>query len=169
MGLEPERGLRCKEKAVVQLLTWRYGDPDLANVANHHECLDTHCPLDVSQESIDDFRKLVGIPDTCREIKIKAGCLGEGDTYFLFCSSGGPSSFHSSATFLKFQLFLLAQGFKGCGQSLGVCSQKMQCARYWHWTGLMPVWTPLSPYLTATASLRRYILWYVWPPRGCGL
>jgi len=26
----------------------------------------------------------------------------------------------------------------------------------------------LSPYLTATASLRRYILWYVWPPHGCG-
>jgi len=71
----------------------------LANVANHHERLDTHCPLDVSQESIDDFRKLAGIPDTCREIKIKAGCLGEGDTYFLFCSSGEPSSFDSSATF----------------------------------------------------------------------
>ena len=33
----------------------------LANVANHHERLDTHCPLDVSQESIDDFRKLAGI------------------------------------------------------------------------------------------------------------
>src|SRR5882724_6167041 len=26
----------------------------------------------------------------------------------------------------------------------------------------------LSPYLTATASLRQYILWYVWPPCGCG-
>ena len=26
----------------------------------------------------------------------------------------------------------------------------------------------LSPYCTATASLRRYILWYLWCPHGCG-
>jgi len=31
-------------------------DPDLGQCSHHHECLDTHCPLDVSQESIDDFR-----------------------------------------------------------------------------------------------------------------
>src|SRR5467141_92936 len=34
-----------------------------------------------------------------RDMKIKVGCLEESDTYFLFCSSGGPSSFHSSASF----------------------------------------------------------------------
>jgi len=36
-------------------------------IPHHHESLDTHCPLDVSQECFDDFRKLVGIPSTWRE------------------------------------------------------------------------------------------------------
>ena len=31
-------------------------------------------------------------------MKIQVGCVKEGDTYFLFFSSGGPSSFHSSAS-----------------------------------------------------------------------
>jgi len=48
-----------------------------AYVSHHHESLDTHCPLDVSQEFFDDFRKLLGISDTWIEMKIKVGCLEE--------------------------------------------------------------------------------------------
>jgi len=49
----------------------------LAYVSHHHESLDTHCPLDVSQEFFDDFRKLSGISDTWIEMKIKVSCLEE--------------------------------------------------------------------------------------------
>jgi len=62
-----------------------------AHVSHHHESLDIHCPLDVSQECFDHFQKVAGIPDTWGEMKTEAGCLEEGDTYFLFSSSGGPS------------------------------------------------------------------------------
>jgi len=48
-----------------------------AYVSHHHESLDTYCPLDVSQEFFDDFRKLLGISDTWIEMKIKVGCLEE--------------------------------------------------------------------------------------------
>src|SRR5882724_55427 len=54
-------------------------------IPHHHESLDTHCPLDVSQECFDEFRKLVGIPLTWRDMKIQVGCVKEGDTYFLLC------------------------------------------------------------------------------------
>src|SRR5882724_1846045 len=88
----------------------------LANISHHHESLDTHCPLDVSQECFEDFRKLVGIPDKWGEMKIKGGCLEEGDTYLLFCSSGGPSSFHSSASFCIYSL-------PPCSGLQGLCSK----------------------------------------------
>jgi len=48
----------------------------------------------------DDFRKLSGISDTMdRDEDQSEPVWKNGDTYFLFCSSGGPSSFHSSASF----------------------------------------------------------------------
>jgi len=50
--------VEMQRKAVVQLLTWCYGILILANVANHHERLDTHCLLDVSRNLLMDFRKL---------------------------------------------------------------------------------------------------------------
>ena len=62
-----------------------------AYVSHINESLYTHCPLDVSQECFHDFYKLVGIPDIWRDMKIKVGCLEEGDTYLLFCSSNGSS------------------------------------------------------------------------------
>jgi len=111
--------------------------------------------LMVSQECFDHFQKLAGIPDTWR-MKIQAGCLEEGDTYFLFSSSGGPSSFHSSAQVLHFPLFLLAQAFKGCGQSLRVCGQI--CSVPVCIDCLNASLDTLCPCCMATASLRRYIL-----------
>src|SRR5882672_8059695 len=63
--------------------------------------------------------------------------------------------------------FLFAQAFKGCGQSLGVCGQICRCPRC-AFDCLDASSDTLSPYFTATASLRQYIMWYLLTPRGCG-
>ena len=39
MGLEPERGLRCKGKAGVKLPTWCYGGHLFSYIPHHHESL----------------------------------------------------------------------------------------------------------------------------------
>jgi len=78
----------------------------------------------------------------------------------LFCSSQlGLPSFHSCCQLLHLPPFLLAEAFKGCGQSLryaaryaGVPAAAFDC--------LDSSLETLSPYCTVTASLRQYILWY---------
>jgi len=78
---------------------------------------------------------------TCREIKIKAGCLGK-EILLSLLFVGGPSLIPFVCQLLKFQLFLLASGLQGVVVKAGVCSQKLPVCQVLHWTGLMPVWTP---------------------------
>src|SRR5467141_754759 len=102
-----------------------------------------------------------------RDMKIKVGCLEESDTYFLFCSSIGPSSFHSSASFCiphfssllrPSRAVVKASGY--AARYVGVSAAAFDC--------LDASSDTLSPYCTATASLRQYILWYLLTPHGCG-
>src|SRR5882672_9044118 len=70
-----------------------------AYVSHHHESLDTYCPLDVSQEFFDDFRKVLGISDTWIEMKIKVGCLEDEIPTFSFVHPVGlPHSIHLPAS-----------------------------------------------------------------------
>src|SRR5882724_6046706 len=102
-----------------------------------------------------------------RDMKIQVGCVKEGDTYFLFCSEGGPSSFHSSASICIPHFSSLLRPSRAVVKASGYA------ARYAGVPGaafdcLDASSDTLSPYCTATASLRRYILCYLWHPRGCG-
>src|SRR5882724_4638102 len=66
-----------------------------AHVSHHHESLDTHCPLDVSQECFDDFQKLAGIPDTWGEMKIQQAVWRKEILTFSFLHLVGlPHSIH---------------------------------------------------------------------------
>src|SRR5467141_743135 len=98
-----------------------------------------------------------------RDMKIKVGCLEESDTYFLFCSSGGPSSFHSSASFCipRFSSLLRpstvvvkASGY--VARYAGVPGAAFDC--------LDASLDTLSAYCTLTASLRQYIYLVVFVP-----
>jgi len=111
--------------------------------------------------------KLVGIPDTCREIKLKQAVWRKEITYFLFCSSGGRFLIPFNLPASEIPDFPPCSGFKGCGQILEVCSPKCRCARAAYGLAWMPVWTPIS-ILNSAASLKMIYLVYVWPPHGCG-
>src|SRR5882724_13150021 len=102
-----------------------------------------------------------------RDMKIQVGCVKEGDTYFLFCSEGGPSSFHSSASICipRFSSLLrpsraVVKALEYAARYTSVPSAAFDC--------LDASLDTLSPYCTATVSLRQYILWYLWHPCGCG-
>src|SRR5882724_3015956 len=102
-----------------------------------------------------------------RDMKIQVGCVKEGDAYFLFCSSGGSSSFHSSASICIPHLSSLLRPSRAVVKSsgyavryAGVPSAAFDC--------LDPSLDTLSPYCTASVSFRQYILWYLWHPHGCG-
>src|SRR5882724_5023970 len=91
----------------------------------------------------------------------------EGDTYFLFCSEGGPSSFHSSARVCIPRFSSLLRPSRAVVKASGYA------ARYAGVPGaafdcLDASSDTLSPCCMATASLRQYILWYLWLPHGCG-
>src|SRR5882724_4325216 len=102
-----------------------------------------------------------------RDMRNQVGCVKEGDTYFLFCSEGGPSSFHSSARVCIPRFSYLLRPSRAVVKALGyaaryagVPSAAFDC--------LDASSDTLPPYCTATASLRQYILWYLWCPCGCG-
>jgi len=121
----------------------------------------------------------VGIPDTCREIKIKAGCLGRRyllSLLFVRWAFLIPFICH----LLKFQLFLLAQGFQGLWSKPGGMQPEMPVCQVLHWDWLDASLDTLSPYLTATGipqtiylvvcvastwlwAFGRNLLWVGWP------
>src|SRR5882724_10683541 len=95
-----------------------------------------------------------------RDMKIQVGCVKEGDTYFLFCSEGGPSSFHSSARVCipRFSSLLRpsravvkASGY--AARYAGVPSAVFDC--------LDASSDTLSPYCTATVSQMIYLVVFV--------
>src|SRR5882724_6282824 len=102
-----------------------------------------------------------------RDMKIQVGCVKEGDTYFLFCSEGGPSSFHLSARVCIPRFSSLLRPSRALDKASGYASRYagVPGAAFDSLDGSSDT---LSPYCTATASLRQYILWYLWHPCGCG-
>src|SRR5882724_7029034 len=76
-----------------------------------------------------------------RDMKIKVGCVKESDTYFLFCSEGGPSSFHSSAR-VCIPHFPPCSGLQGLWSKPQGMLPDMLVSLVLHLTALMAAWTP---------------------------
>src|SRR5882724_3038371 len=113
-----------------------------AYVSDHHESLDTHCPLDVSQECFDHFQKVVGIPDTLRETRRSKWGVWKMEIFpFPFVHLVGlPHSTHQPASVLPaFPPFSGLQGWWSMPQ--GMQPDRLEC-HVLHWTAWMPVQSP---------------------------
>src|SRR5882724_10034794 len=76
-----------------------------------------------------------------RDMMIQVAFVKEGDTYFLFCSSGGPSSFHSSAS-VAFPAFPPCSGLQGLWSKPRGMLPDIPVSPVLHLTALMPAQTP---------------------------
>src|SRR5882724_2224180 len=85
-----------------------------------------------------------------RDTKIQVGCVKEGDTYFLFCSSGGPSSFHLSASVSIPHFSSLLRPSRAVVKASGYAARYASVPSAAFDASL----DTLSPYCAATASLR---------------
>src|SRR5882724_4228548 len=154
MGLEPERGLRCQRKgwgAITHMALW--GSPFLPIYPTIMKAWTPIVLLMSARNDLMTLGSLWAFLQHGERHEDSSGVCGEGDTYFLFCSEGGPSSFHSSARVCipcfspllrPSRAVVKASGY--AARYAGVPSAAFHC--------LDASLDTLSPYFTATASLR---------------